>query len=646
MTVSRPRRGDFVKATTSVADSVAPGRLLTALDGGRFCAIAVATCGALRADLFILASNGFGALEPRQVASSRGQEQSESEAASSAPAHITTELLQEAAASGKALTCQDLLVQPISLGVSDAGPAEPQAAAFLVLQAMPRLRKKSMVLGSFTVVDRQRARIICLLASLKGEARSAWSESDALARLERQLSREHSIDGKLRLMAASFGEATQSDHACVWLQPTGQVGPMVLRALSGATDDARPINTRPEVTDQAVQDELQRISRFDAPAAIAVSALPWLSDILGVSRDQLGETAVITPIRRNDDAVGVAISGTAPGTTQQAATVLATERAGLLRALADQIAITSEIALGSLDAQERIRRYSLLAAIGEIALAKIGMEVMLDSILVRVQDHFDAMSVYLYLLGSERSALRTRSVHRPDNVGNSPFVEMKAHLISNDKRIGTMQVRRAPSSPFSGADHETLDQVADQVALSLATSARYQLQASLAVLDALTDLPNRRSAEAAFDRELEQARQEGTYLSVALLDVDKFKAINDTFGHETGDSVLRNIARMFKVQVRATDHVSRWGGEEFLILLPGSNRDTAQRVCERIRHSVSLVAARATDDSVVPVTASLGGATYPGDGDARETLLARADAALYRAKAGGRNRLLWTEAHR
>ncbi len=127
------------------------------------------------------------------------------------------------------------------------------------------------------------------------------------------------------------------------------------------------------------------------------------------------------------------------------------ERAGLLRALADQIAITSEIALGSLDAQERIRRYSLLAAIGEIALSKLGMEVMLDSILMRVHDHFDANSVFLYLLGSERSALRTRSIHRPEQGANAPFIEIKAHLISNDKRIGTLQVRRSPTSFFSGA---------------------------------------------------------------------------------------------------------------------------------------------------------------------------------------------------
>src|SRR6185312_629023 len=114
--------------------------------------------------------------------------------------------------------------------------------------------------------------------------------------------------------------------------------------------------------------------------------------------EKLGESAVVTPIRRNQEAVGVAISGTAPGISEQAAAAIAVERAGLLRALADQIAITSEIALGSLDAQERIRRYSLLAAIGEIALSKLGMEIMLDSILMRVHSHFDATSVLLYLL--------------------------------------------------------------------------------------------------------------------------------------------------------------------------------------------------------------------------------------------------------
>lgn len=642
MTVSRPRRGDFVRATTTVADTILPGQLLTAEGGSRFCSIATGACGALRAALFLLTPGPEGDLEPRLVAWARGNGGESGEAPPSLPG-VTADLLQKAMIRGQAMTSKDLLVQPIWLGQAGPGEEGPPPTAFLVLQAAARVRGARETPGSFTSVDRQRARIICLLAALKEEARSSSSQSEVLTRLSQAMAREGTVEGKLRQMTNYLGEVTQSTHACLWLQPADQRGKMRLRAVSGGQDEDRLGPAELPADTEAMQADLRRIAHFDTPAAVAVSALPWLTDILGVSRHDLGESAIVTPIRRDQNPVGVAISATAPGTTEHAAATMAIERVGLLRALADQIMITSEIALTSLDAQDRIRRYSLLAAIGEIALSKLGMEVMLDSILLRVQDHFDASSVYLYLLGSERSALRTRSVHRPDYASSSPFVEIKAHLLSNDKRIGTLQVRRAPSAPFLGPDHETLSQVADQVALSLTTSARYQLQASLAVLDSLTDLPNRRSGEAAFDRELERARQEHTYLSVALLDIDHFKSINDTFGHETGDTVLRDIARMFKVQVRATDHISRWGGEEFLILLPGSNRDTAQRVCERIRHSTSLVAARAANDKPVPVTASLGGATFPDDGEARETLLARADAALYRAKAAGRNRLYWAE---
>ncbi len=642
MAESRPRRGDFVRATTSVADTIPPGQLLSAEGGGRFCAIAAGACGASRAGLFILTPDSSGVAEARQVASDTGGGRgAEGDLLHSVPG-VTVELLRKAASRKESLTSKNLLVQAIWMG--QPGPREHEAppAAFLVLQAAPRQRKGSLSTGSFTSVDRQRSRVICLIAALKEEARSSSSQSDALGRLSQALSRETTLEGKLRSMTGFLSEATHSKHACLWLQPAGNSGQMRLRAVSG--DEGERIGPAEAPADmEAMQKDLQRISRFDTPAAVAVSALPWLKDILGIGSEDLGEAAIVTPLRRNQDPVGVAISATAPGTSEHAAATLAVERVGLLRALADQLVITSEIALTSIDAQDRIRRYSLLAAIGEIALSKLGMEIMLDSILMRVQGHFDATSVYLYLLGSERSALRTRSVHRPDYASGSPFIEMKAHLISNDKRIGTLQVRRPPVCPFSGPDHETLAQVADQVALSLTTSARYQLQASLAVLDALTDLPNRRSAEAAFDREMERARQERAHLSIALLDTDHFKDINDTFGHETGDTVLRDIARMFKVQVRATDHVSRWGGEEFLILLPGSNREAAERVCERIRHSVSLVAARAANDKVIPVTASLGGATFPEDGDARETLLARADAALYRAKAAGRNRLYWAE---
>ena len=642
MPVSRPRRGDFVRATTSVADTILPGQLLTAEGGGRFCAIAIGTCGALCAGLFIMTPNAGGVIEARQVAGALGNGLGGERLSLPEMPGVSVELLRKAAARKESLISKDLLVQAIWMARPNSQEGATPPAAFLVLQAAPRQRKGGLVTGSFTGVDRQRARVICLLAALMEEARASTSQSEALMRLSQAVSQEPTVEGKLRRMTDFLSEATQSDHACLWLQPAGHGGSMRLRAVSGGQGGREGPAESPAAL-EALQNDLRRISRFDAPAAVALSALPWLKDILGIGLEELGEAAIVTPLRRNQDSVGVAISAMAPGTTEHDAATMAVERMGLLRALADQIVITSEIALTSIDAQDRIRRYSLLAAIGEIALSKLGMEIMLDAILMRVQDHFDATSVYLYLLGSERSALRTRSVHRPEYASGSPFIEMKAHLISSDKRIGTLQVRRLPASPFSGPDHETLAQVADQVALSLTTSARYQLQASLAVLDALTDLPNRRSAEAAFDRELDRARQEQVSLSIALLDIDHFKEINDTHGHETGDRVLRDVARMFKVQVRATDHVSRWGGEEFLILLPGSNRDAAQRVCERIRHSASLVAARAANDQVIPVTASLGGATFPADGEARETLLARADAALYRAKAAGRNRLVWAE---
>ncbi len=184
MAATRPRRRDFVKATTCVADSVAPGRLLTAEDGGRFCDIAMSTCGALRAGLFILAANSTGVSEPRQVASAEASQSGEGAGASDCLVGVTSELLQKAAARGAALTSRDLLVQPISLGQPDSDNSTPKPSAFLVLQAAPRARKGSLTVGSFTeAVDRHRARIIRLLASLKGEARSSFSESEAPTRL-------------------------------------------------------------------------------------------------------------------------------------------------------------------------------------------------------------------------------------------------------------------------------------------------------------------------------------------------------------------------------------------------------------------------------------------------------------------------------
>ncbi|APX21640.1 MAG: GGDEF domain-containing protein [Rhodobacteraceae bacterium] len=150
---------------------------------------------------------------------------------------------------------------------------------------------------------------------------------------------------------------------------------------------------------------------------------------------------------------------------------------------------------------------------------------------------------------------------------------------------------------------------------------------SAALTDSLTGLPNRRGFEA-----LAPALGTG---AVLFLDLDHFKQVNDTQGHAAGDAVLKGVAGVISATMRRQDVVARWGGEEFVIWLPGATEDVARGIGERLRLAIS-------DRVPLPrglLTASIGIAVAR-EGDSRDRLIARADAALYAAKAGGRNRVV------
>jgi len=151
--------------------------------------------------------------------------------------------------------------------------------------------------------------------------------------------------------------------------------------------------------------------------------------------------------------------------------------------------------------------------------------------------------------------------------------------------------------------------------------------------DVLTGLANRRKLEADIDALTGMARRHDQPFSVALVDVDHFKSVNDTYGHSAGDEVLCAIAARLQEALRVEDVAGRWGGEEFLFLLPMTDLPGARVVGERLRLAVAAEPVRISDGTLVVVSISVGVATGT---DVPEVLL-RADGALYRAKAGGRN---------
>lgn len=158
----------------------------------------------------------------------------------------------------------------------------------------------------------------------------------------------------------------------------------------------------------------------------------------------------------------------------------------------------------------------------------------------------------------------------------------------------------------------------------------------LAIRDALTDTWNRRHIDALLSAELQRKMRTGGALCACLVDLDHFKSINDRFGHLVGDAVLRRVAQTLKAELRFIDQLGRFGGEEFLIVLPGASLDDAEACAERLLRSVASLALLADPDD--RVTVSIGVAECEG-AEEYEPFLARVDAALYQAKRAGRNRV-------
>jgi diguanylate cyclase (GGDEF)-like protein len=198
--------------------------------------------------------------------------------------------------------------------------------------------------------------------------------------------------------------------------------------------------------------------------------------------------------------------------------------------------------------------------------------------------------------------------------------------------------RACAGQTITTSDYETL--MGSVLAFgNVAQSLEREVWKALATVDPLTGLANRQTMRTQLTGERDRAIRQRLPLSLALADIDHFKKINDTFGHAQGDNVLRAVAQVLRNTVRPYDVVYRYGGEEFLICLPGTNTDTGTQALERIRAGVAAL--RLVDDKgrPIPVTATFGVAEVDADTSVDDAI-ERADKALYDGKRAGRNRVV------
>jgi diguanylate cyclase (GGDEF)-like protein len=188
-------------------------------------------------------------------------------------------------------------------------------------------------------------------------------------------------------------------------------------------------------------------------------------------------------------------------------------------------------------------------------------------------------------------------------------------------------------------DEETFTILAHQFALVLRRIQLYKDVENMAIKDSLTGLHTRRYLMERFEEEFARTGLKGLSLSILMIDVDNFKRINDEYGHLAGDQVLREVGHLIGQTIRGIDIAGRYGGEEFCVILPDTDKPGALLAAERVRLAIADQKIRAYDASV-HVTVSVGVATIPDDAHHMGELMDKADWALYRAKRLGRNRAI------
>jgi len=205
-------------------------------------------------------------------------------------------------------------------------------------------------------------------------------------------------------------------------------------------------------------------------------------------------------------------------------------------------------------------------------------------------------------------------------------------LSAEGRSLGALVVEHPDGGRIQRRVVTGLERSASYAALALRNAWLLEQVQRLAATDGLTKIANRRTFESTLEREVARATRSAEHVSLVMVDIDHFKALNDTHGHQAGDEVLRNVAAALSCECRDFDTAARYGGEEFAIILPGCGPSEAADIAERLRRAVSSAPA------VVPITASAGVATYPSHAGDADTLVRAADDALYQSKHAGRNR--------
>ena len=435
------------------------------------------------------------------------------------------------------------------------------------------------------------------------ETRSGLETSDHVLLVEdgQIVAGPHGVGGRVDLRSGKTG--------------TVSLGGTKYRALAAGTIKERPSTTLGVISPQSLIDAANRKATNQLLIGL-IAALVFVAAVAYVEG-----RSIVRTIRRLVDAA----HAIARGDLKQRVPVQGRDEFALLGRTFNQMAFQLQTRLDELEA-ERGRLRDVTSRFGEALGATHDAEQLMRLV---VEAAIEATSAAGGVLVGTSGSLVTAGY--PDKGSE----RLEVPLLAGSINFGSLILF---GDEFSDEDRITAISLASHAVVALDNARLHRIVERQALIDGLTGLANRRQCEETLADELARVERFGGSLAVVVADLDWFKDVNDRHGHPAGDSVLSDFAVLLQETVRDVDLAGRWGGEEFVLILPGTDLSGGAQVAERIRVALAGRIVLAVDRTPITVTASFGVAAIPPAKTASE-LFAAADAAMYQAKRAGKNRV-------